>query len=390
MHFFAQIFSNIRFYIKAQFLAVRLLLTLPTVRKSTIAHGAALAVPLFFFPWLIAMKGCCVMGAQILMSDFNAELRGEVAGLKHVFEDRLWELVVGIGERHAAGADNADLLTRAMRVGALSTGKRMRPLLMMLIGRDLACTSTTLLDAACAVELVHAASLVLDDLPCMDDATLRRGRPAVHVHFGEDVAILASVALLSKAFAVLAATPVCSPTVRTRLISLLATAVGEQGLVKGQFQDLHGAGSERSDVEIAETNALKTGSLFNASVAMTAVIAGANDVVAQSLQAFARAAGQAFQIKDDLQDVPGNDSAVTGKDVGNDEGKATLLVALGAIETQRRLAIHVREADQHLVNALGEHSETRRFVRSLFAKEWDMRSMPSVRLRAGVGMFGNA
>jgi geranylgeranyl diphosphate synthase, type II len=333
------------------------------------------------------MKGCGEMGAQILMSDFNAELRSEVTSLKHVFEDRLWDLVVGSGARNT---DSADSLTRAMRVGALSSGKRMRPLLMMLIGRDLACTSTNLVDAGCAVEMVHAASLVLDDLPCMDDAVLRRGRPAVHVHFGEDVAILASVALLSSAFGVLAAMPVCSPFIRTRLIGLLANAVGEQGLVKGQFQDLHEADGARSEDEIAETNALKTGSLFNASVEMATLVAGANEAVTQSLQAFARAAGQAFQIKDDLQDLPGNDSSVTGKDVGKDEGKSTLLVVLGSAEAQRRLAVHVREADRHLVNALGEHSETRQFVRSLFAKEWDVRSVPPRKLRAGASMFGNA
>jgi geranylgeranyl diphosphate synthase type II len=116
----------------------------------------------------------------------------------------------------------ADLLSLAMRAGALGAGKRMRPLLMMLVARDLGCDSPALVDVACAVEMVHAASLILDDMPCMDNAMLRRGQPTVHVQFGEDVAILAAIGLLSRAFGILASAPEIPAAIRARLVAKLS------------------------------------------------------------------------------------------------------------------------------------------------------------------------
>jgi geranylgeranyl diphosphate synthase, type II len=269
----------------------------------------------------------------------------------------------------AESGDQADLLGAAMRAGALGAGKRMRPLLVMLVARDLGCNSPALADVACAVEMVHAASLVLDDLPCMDNAQLRRGKPAVHVQYGEDVAILASVALLSRAFGVLAGAADIPPVTRARLVAKLAETVGTQGLVRGQFQDLHG-GARTLDA-IATTNELKTGVLLGVAVDMAAIICQADERVAASLRAFALAAGHAFQIRDDLIDLPGQDLALTGKesgkDTGKDLGKATVLASLGVEETQRRLARHLHEAQQHLVAALGPKAATCLFVDSLFA-----------------------
>jgi geranylgeranyl diphosphate synthase type II len=243
----------------------------------------------------------------------------------------------------------------------------MRPMLVMLVARDLGCTSPALVDVACAVEMVHAASLMLDDMPCMDNAQLRRGKPAIHVQYGEDVAILASVALLSRAFGVLATAQDIPPVTRARLVARLAETVGTQGLVRGQFEDLHGAGARSADA-IATTNELKTGVLLGVAVDMAAIIAQTEDAIAQSLRAFALAAGHAFQIRDDFYDIPGNDSAVTGKDTGKDLGKATLLASLGFDEAQRRLAAHLMDAERHLGDALGAGAGTRRFVAGLFAQ----------------------
>lgn len=270
----------------------------------------------------------------------------------------------------AESGDQSDLLASAMRAGALGAGKRMRPLLVMLVARDLGCTSPALVDVACAVEMVHAASLVLDDMPCMDNARLRRGRPAVHVQYGEDVAILASVALLSRAFGVLAGAADIPPVTRARLVARLAETVGTQGLVRGQFQDLRG-GARTLDA-IATTNELKTGVLLGVAVDMAAIVAQADERVAQSLRAFALAAGHAFQIRDDFLDLPGKDIALTGaesgKDTGKDLGKATMLASLGFEEAQRRLARHLQEAERHLGDALGTATGTRRFVAGLFAQ----------------------
>jgi geranylgeranyl diphosphate synthase type II len=270
-----------------------------------------------------------------------------------------------IGHFLAESPDQADLLTRAMRAGALSAGKRMRPLLLMLVARDLGCDSPALVDVACAVEMVHAASLIVDDMPCMDNAMLRRGKPTIHVQFGEDVAILAAIGLLSRAFGILAAAREIAPAIRARLVARLSETIGDQGLVKGQFLDLRGG--QQTAHEIAVTNELKTGVLLGVAVDMAAIIAETDDCVAASLRAFALAAGHAFQIRDDFQDGPGNDSAVTGKDTGQDLGKATLVNTVGAEEARRRLGGHLDDAERHLSAALGEEGHTRRFVAGLFA-----------------------
>jgi geranylgeranyl diphosphate synthase type II len=275
--------------------------------------------------------------------------------------------------------DQADLLTLAMRAGALGAGKRMRPLLLMLVARDLGCDSKALVDVACAVEMVHAASLILDDMPCMDNAMLRRGEPTIHVRFGEDVAILAAIGLLSRAFGILAAADEIPAAIRARLVAKLSETVGDQGLVKGQFLDLHG--ERRSAAEIAVTNELKTGVLLGVAVDMAAIIAESDDCVAQSLRAFALAAGQAFQIRDDFQDGPGNDSTLTGKDTGKDLGKPTFINTLGHDEARRRLDNHLDEAERHLSAALGGSGHTRRFVAGLFAR--GQRSAPVAPRAAG-------
>jgi geranylgeranyl diphosphate synthase type II len=297
------------------------------------------------------------MGAQVIQSGAGTGLQHELGLLKSTFEDRL---------RHVLGeADPTDLLQSAMREAALGAGKRMRPLLMMLLARDLGCPPAGMLDAACAVELVHAASLILDDMPCMDDAMLRRGRPTIHVRFGEDVAILAAISLLSRAFGLVSSAPGIPADARTRMSATLANAIGTKGLAMGQYQDLRSGRGKRSCDDIAVTNELKTGMLFDVAVNMATVIAEAGDSVVLPLKRFAKAAGQGFQIRDDLLDCL--DSAVTGKDTGNDAGKATIVLTLGVEEAQRQLAHLVQESDRHLVSALGEQAGTRLFIRALFA-----------------------
>jgi geranylgeranyl diphosphate synthase type II len=274
----------------------------------------------------------------------------ELDALRSALEDRIaYWLADANGQQ--------DKLNAAMCAGALSAGKRMRPLLMMLVARDLGCVSPALVDVACAVEIVHAASLILDDMPCMDNAQLRRGQPTIHVQFGEDVAILAAIALLSRAFGILAAAPDVPPLVRARLVGKLSETIGAQGLVKGQFLDLHGG--RRTVDDIATTNELKTGVLLGVAVDMAAIIA------------FALAAGHAFQLRDDFQDEPGNDSTVTGKDTGKDVGKATLINAVGRDEARRQLGKHLADADRCLTAALGNRPRTRRYVEGLFGGRID-------------------
>ena len=168
-------------------------------------------------------------------------------------------------------AREADLLNAAMRAGALGAGKRMRPLLLMLVARDLGCASPALVDVACAVEMVHAASLILDDMPCMDNAMLRRGRPTIHVQFGEDVDHPGRHRPAQPRVRHPGVSQDIPPAVRARLVARLSETIGAQGLVKGQFLDLRGG--LRTPDDIAATNELKTGVLLGVAVDMAAIIA---------------------------------------------------------------------------------------------------------------------
>ncbi|MFF7709985.1 polyprenyl synthetase family protein [Pseudomonas sp. NPDC007930] len=258
-----------------------------------------------------------------------------------------------------------DLVSAAIRESALAPGKRLRPLLMLLTARDLGCQASGVLDLACAVEMVHAASLVLDDLPCMDDAATRRGRPTVHRQFGEDVAILAAVALLSRAFGVIAAAEGVRLGCKAELVAQLSTAIGAQGLVAGQFQDLREGAAQRGEEAIARTNELKTGVLFGATLQMAAIAAGAGPRVRDALGHVACDLGQAFQLLDDLADGRPD----TGKDCHKDLGKSTLVALLGADAVARRLRGHLHSADRYLAAACGERVQTRQFMRAWFEQQ---------------------
>ena len=181
-----------------------------------------------------------------------------------------------------------DTVTLALREGTLAPGKRLRPLLLLLALGDLGSDPTIGLDPACALEMIHAASLFLDDMPCMDNASLRRGQPTLHLRFGEDVAVLASVALLSHAYGITATAPGLTPRQRNEAVAILARAVGAQGLVRGQFRDLHGAQQQAHPLDAATTtNQLKTGSLFSAALTLAGLLVGADRTLMRHLHGFA-------------------------------------------------------------------------------------------------------
>lgn len=258
----------------------------------------------------------------------------------------------------------SDPLTQAMREASLSPGKRVRSVLLLLGAQGLGHDSPALVDLGCALEMVHASSLILDDMPCMDNANLRRGRATIHRQFGEDLAILASVALLSRAFSVVSAAPGLAPALRAEAVSQLAHAIGDQGLVRGQYEDLHEGRGPRSATAISVTNNLKTGVLFEAAMAMAVIVAQAPDSVARSLRRFALQLGQAFQLLDDLVD----NWASSGKDRGQDQGKSTLIALLGPEQVLQRLTEHLDEADQQLTCVYGPDQAVSRFMRGLFSQ----------------------
>jgi len=230
-------------------------------------------------------------------------------------------------------------LHAAMRHAVLDGGKRMRPLLVYATGIAFGCDEAALDAPAAAVELIHAYSLVHDDLPSMDDDALRRGKPTVHVAFDEATAILAGDALQSLAFSVLADAPV--PADRcVALLKTLADAAGAAGMCGGQALDLAATG-QPAHVDIGalqRLHALKTGALLRAAVRMGAIAADVDASTRERLDVFADALGLAFQIRDDLLDVE-SDSATLGKTAGKDlaQAKSTFPALLGMDASRARL-----------------------------------------------------
>ncbi|GGK07189.1 farnesyl diphosphate synthase [Luteimonas terricola] len=231
-------------------------------------------------------------------------------------------------------------LGEAMRHAVLLGGKRMRPLLVYAAGTAFGADESALDAPAAAIELIHAYSLVHDDLPAMDDDALRRGQPTVHVAFDEATAILAGDALQSLAFATLA-DAACGDSARVAMLRELASAAGAHGMCGGQALDLAATGrSASSDIDALERlHALKTGALIRAAVRMGAIAADATDDDRVRLDAYADALGLAFQIRDDLLDVEG-ESATLGKTAGKDaaQDKATFPALIGIDASRARLA----------------------------------------------------
>jgi geranylgeranyl diphosphate synthase type II len=255
-------------------------------------------------------------------------------------------------------------LAEAARYALLAPGKRFRPMLTLLAAEAFGAADGTALDAACAIEMVHAASLILDDLPSMDDAALRRGRPTPHKVFGEATAILAAIGLLNRAYGVIAADPALSPT-RADLARKLSDAVGFEGLVAGQARDLYDRDLTRSPAEIDLLNHQKTGVLIMAAAEAGALAAGAAPTAVEAVGRFARELGLAFQIRDDLIDAEASPEAA-GKDTGKDAGMTTLVSALGHGGAAAAMNAHLAAAWAALDEAGVGESLLAHYARGLF------------------------
>ena len=226
-------------------------------------------------------------------------------------------------------------LEDAKRHAVLAGGKRLRPFLCLEACAAAGGAADAATPAACAVEMIHAYSLVHDDLPAMDDAETRRGRPSVHIAFGEATAILAGDGLLTDAFGVLASA-YQGETAR-RLVALLAEGAGSAGMVGGQAMDL--APEAGGPGEIEAIQARKTGALIRAATLMGGTVASADDEALATLGAYADALGLAFQVQDDVLDATA-EAATLGKPAGRDEaaGKATYVSLLGLDGAQEKVA----------------------------------------------------
>ena len=250
-------------------------------------------------------------------------------------------------------------LHRAMRYAVLGGGKRLRPVLVYTTGSALGASPDRLDASAAAVEIIHAYSLVHDDLPAMDDDALRRGRPTCHVAFGEAMAILAGDALQALAFEVLAADHVADAGIHVEMLATLATACGSHGMAGGQALDLAAVGKRLTPSELERMHVHKTGALIRASVKLGALAAGCRDAnLLDALERYGHAIGLAFQIRDDILDVEG-DSAIIGKTAGKDAAndKPTYPAILGMDETRAQLQRFTDEAIA-AAHSLGERARS--------------------------------
>lgn len=259
----------------------------------------------------------------------------DLSYLRAVIERRLGLLV-------PTGSVHPPVLHAAMRHILLAPGKRLRPLLAIAGVLQLGGSEHAALDFGCALEMIHASSLIVDDLPSMDDAAVRRAQPTTHVQYGEDVAVLAAIALLSRAFGVAGAAPAVADRVRLDAVAILAKAVGSLGLCGGQFDDLHPAPG-RTVAATEDVNRRKTGVLFVAAAEIAGHVAGADEARFALLRAFAGHVGRAYQILDDILDASASASTL-GKDVGKDAHKVTVIASLGAPRARKLLSEHLAGA----------------------------------------------
>lgn len=261
-------------------------------------------------------------------------------------------------------------LHEAMRYAALDGGKRVRPLLVYAAGDLFDANAATLARAAAAIEMIHVYSLVHDDMPCMDNDALRRGKPTVHVKYDEPTALLVGDALQSQAFLVLADdTALGDPARLVAMIRLLAHASGSAGMCGGQAIDLASVGVALSQVELEQMHRMKTGALLRASVLLGALSGKAlGGDEAESLHAYAAAIGLAFQVVDDVLDATA-DSATLGKTAGKDaaDNKPTYVSLLG-LERSRELAEKLRHDAHRALMPFGEKARRLRDIADLIVQ----------------------
>jgi farnesyl diphosphate synthase len=279
--------------------------------------------------------------------------------------ESLWDDNVSVGDASAIGAQLTDAVIErllvvppglesrvyeAMRYSALAPGKRLRPLLVLAGARLFGVHRRSALQVAAAIEMVHAYSLIHDDLPAMDNSDLRRGRPTSHKEFDEATAILAGDGLLTMAFEALVHPDTHGdPAVRCELVSALAAAAGPAGMVGGQMIDLIAEKQALDIGAITRLQRMKTGALIAFSCEAGTVLAKSAGETRIALRGYAHDLGLAFQIADDLLDVEGS-AAETGKPVGADAaaGKATFVSILGVERARAQAELLVDQAVAHL------------------------------------------
>jgi geranylgeranyl diphosphate synthase, type II len=273
---------------------------------------------------------------------------GSGPGYPDTLREVIEEYLVGLD---FGAAPAAQPLVAAMRYSLLAGGKRIRPVLSLAVAERLGRPLELILPFAAALELIHTYSLIHDDLPAIDDDSLRRGLPTCHVKFGEDVAILAGDGLFAEAFRLIVDRQTGEPAAVLGALSEVARATGVQGMVGGQYMDV--AATASRDDELRQLHALKTGRLIEAAVAGSAVLCGVSGAGLDAYRAFAREIGLLFQIVDDILDIAGESDDLgksTGKDARLDK---TTYVSRFGLAGARTLAAESHERARARLAALG-------------------------------------
>ena len=299
------------------------------------------------------------------MSETKESLRVRLADNEQAVEDAL--------KGYCAEADeDLQVLFDAEEYSLLGGGKRIRPFLVNEICRALGGDTQVSMPFACALEMIHTYSLIHDDLPCMDDDDLRRGKPTNHKVFGYATALLAGDALLTKAFAVAASNSRATDTMRAEAVRLIAEAAGECGMIGGQIMDLAGETEDLSFDQLCRLHGMKTGALIECAATLGVLSAGyaPNSKEADAAIRYARKVGLAFQVVDDLLDVKGNE-ALLGKPVGTDasHNKTTFLSFFTPEEAEAYALKLTEEAigaldgwtDKEILCTLAEYLATRNY-----------------------------
>jgi geranylgeranyl diphosphate synthase, type II len=278
----------------------------------------------------------------------------EFVDLERTLEDRRQRVEAALRRLVAPG--HAPAVEAAIETSLFAPAKRLRPILSLLVAEVLKGDPEAVLPAGCAVEMVHTASLILDDLPSMDDAKTRRGRPTCHVAHGEATAVLAAFALLNRAFEILAEGWEGGPdaTGRGKVARELARAIGTDGMIAGQSVDLFMTDRAIDFPTLEFIHSRKTGALFMASAALGAQVARARPAEVAAVVAYAKNLGLAFQIVDDLIDATGG--AEAGKDVGKDLKKTTF-VSFSGVEGASTLARELIAASLAALQPFGPRAE---------------------------------
>lgn len=286
------------------------------------------------------------------MASQHDSLIERFAGIKGRIDKRLTEL--------APSGPPSENFNRSIRYSLLAPGKRLRPVITVLAATSLGADEQAAIDPACAIEMIHTASLMIDDLPAMDDAKTRRGQATNHRVFGEDLTILAGFALVNQAFDVISRARELDDSTRIALIRTAAEAIGMNGIIAGQERDLHGATEADAEDAVEQTQSLKTGALFVAAAETGARIAGLTGSKLMAMRWFGHYLGLAYQTRDDLIDRTSTE-AIACKDVRVDAAKLTFVGLVG----ERSAAEISRGFMKSAIDELGAYGDAMQPLASL-------------------------